>query len=74
MALLSHEFWSRRFGADPVMLGKTVSLGGEPHVVIGIVGAAFDFQDFGPPPDVWVPLQFDPNSKDQATISPWERG
>ncbi|MGH9659870.1 MAG: ABC transporter permease, partial [Bryobacteraceae bacterium] len=41
-------------------------LGGDSHVVIGIVGAAFDFREFFPAPDVWVPFQLDPNTKDQG--------
>ena len=57
---------SRRFGADPALLGKTIELGGVPHVVIGIVGPDFDFGEFGPQPELFVPFQIDPQSTDQG--------
>ena len=66
VVVLSQGFWTRRFAADPQIIGKTISLGGDPFVVIGILGANFDFRDFGPAPDVWVPFQLDPNSTDQG--------
>jgi putative ABC transport system permease protein len=66
VVLLSENCWQRRFGGDPQILGKTISLGGDPHVVIGIIGAAFDFREFGPAPDVWLAFQLDPNTKDQG--------
>ena len=43
--ILSHEFWMRRFNGDPAIVGKTVALDGEPHTVIGIMGANFPFPD-----------------------------
>jgi putative ABC transport system permease protein len=66
VALLSEGLWTRRFGSDPDIIGKSISLSGEPHVVIGIVARSFDVSEFGPPPDVWVPFQLDPNSNDQG--------
>ena len=66
VVVLSHGFWSRRFGADRRIIGKTISLGGDPYAVIGILAPGFDFRDFGPPPDVWVPFQLDPNPTDQG--------
>lgn len=66
VAVLSHGLWTRRFGNDPGVTGRTISLSGEPYVVIGIVGPGFDFRDFGPAPDVWIPFQIDPNTTDQG--------
>jgi putative ABC transport system permease protein len=66
VVVLSHAFWTRRFAADPQMIGKTISLGGDPYIVIGILTPGFDFRDFGPPPDVWVPFQLDPHPTDQG--------
>jgi predicted permease len=66
VVVLSHAFWTRRFAADPQIIGKTISLGNAPHVVIGILNPNFDFRDFGPAPDVWVPFQLDPNPTDQG--------
>ncbi len=57
VVVLSH----RRFAADPQIIGKTISLGGDPHLVIGILAPGFDFRGFGLPPDVFVPFQLDPN-------------
>ena len=70
VVVLSHGFWTRRFAADPQIIGKTISLGGDPHVVIGILNPNFDFRDFGQPPDVWVPSSSIPTPPIRATTSP----
>ncbi|HUM13691.1 MAG TPA: ADOP family duplicated permease [Myxococcaceae bacterium] len=41
VAVLSESLWRRRFGADPAVLGRTLSLDGEPVQVLGVVPAAF---------------------------------
>jgi predicted permease len=66
VVVLSYGVWARRFGSEPGVIGKTISLSGDPHVVIGIIGRSFDVEEFGPPPDVWVPFQLDPNTADQG--------
>ena len=67
VAVLSHGLWTRRFGADPALVGRAITLGGEPHVVIGILAPGFDVEGFGGgTPDIWVPFQLDPNSTDQG--------
>ena len=63
VVVLSDGIWRRRFGADPRMVGKSISLGGEPYTVVGILGPAFATD---PVADLWMPFQFDPNSNDQA--------
>src|SRR5262245_23709962 len=66
VALMSESLWTRRFASDPQILGKTISLSGDPHVIIGVIGSRFDVREFGPPPEVWVPFQLEPNTSDQG--------
>src|SRR5215203_3791346 len=66
VVVLSRALWTRRFGSDPRIVGKTISVGGDPYVVVGVIGAAFDVSDFGPPPDVWLPFQLNSQSTDQG--------
>ena len=66
VALVSNALWVRRFASDPAIIGKTISLSGDPHVVIGVVGPDFDARELGPAPEVWVPFQLDPNTSDQG--------
>jgi predicted permease len=66
VVVLSAQLWQRRFQSDPDVVGRTISLSGDPHTVIGVLGAGFDVQEFGPPPEVWVPFQLDPNTSDQG--------
>ena len=40
-AVLSHGMWLRHFGADPKMIGKSVTLNGVPYEVVGIMPRAF---------------------------------
>ena len=66
VAVISEGLWTRRFGRDPAIVGRSISLSGDPHVVIGIVSTAFDTSEFGPRPDVWTAFQLDPNTADQG--------
>jgi predicted permease len=59
LVVISYGFWRRRFGADRTLLGKAILLGDEPYVVIGVLGRRFVGDQ---PVEVWLPLQFDPNS------------
>lgn len=65
-AVISQQFWERRFASDPGIVGKKIVLGGEPHEITGVVDESFDFRDLGRAPDVFVPFQLDPNSVDQG--------
>jgi putative ABC transport system permease protein len=66
VALLSHALWMRRFGGDERVVGRTLSLSGDPYTIIGIVGPTFDVSEFGAPPEVWIPFQLDPHTSDQG--------
>lgn len=64
--VLSKPLWQQRFDSDPKIIGKTISLSGEPHVVVGVLND-FSFDEIdGETPEVWVPFQFDPNTTDQG--------
>ena len=66
VALLSQRLWKRRFASDPRLLGKTISLDGEAHTVIGIVGDLSAMPTYVPFSDVYVPFQIDPNASDKG--------
>jgi hypothetical protein len=65
-ALISEGLWMRRFARDPEILGKTISLDGESHTVIGILPETVALREFGPLPEVFVPFHLDPDSRDQG--------
>jgi predicted permease len=55
IAILSHGFWRRHFGADPLVVGKTISLNGRPATVIGVASNAFSGLMMDAP-DIWLPI------------------
>jgi putative ABC transport system permease protein len=63
VVVISYGLWRGRFGGDTSIIGKTISLGDDPYEVVGVLGANFTSD---PRADVWIPLQADPNSTDQA--------
>jgi putative ABC transport system permease protein len=66
VAIVSHGLWIRRFGADPAMVGKTITLNREPVTVIGIMPASFR-SPFGTP-DVWRPVRLDPAKAPRGSV------
>ena len=41
--VLGHALWQSQFGRDPAVIGRSVTLNGEPHVVIGVMPPGFHF-------------------------------
>jgi putative ABC transport system permease protein len=64
VALLSDGFWRRRFGSDPSVVGRQLRFDGATTTVVGILDPHIDTAIFNQAPDVWIPLQLDPNSTD----------
>jgi predicted permease len=54
VAVLSHGFWMRRFGADPSIVGRKIQLNGEPFEVIGVMPPAYAYPDATF--ELWTPL------------------
>jgi predicted permease len=63
VAVISNGLWRSRFGGDPAIVDRTIDLGGEACVVVGVLGQSFSSD---PKSDVWLPLRPDPNSVDQG--------
>lgn len=58
--VLSHEFWARRFGKNPSVVGRTLRINGQPLAVVGV--AAEGFRGTSPvSTDLWVPMEMTPS-------------
>src|SRR5438477_2312669 len=55
VAILNHKFW-RKLGADPAVIGSTITLNGHAFTVVGVAPDAFTGIDIGAAPDVWIPM------------------
>jgi predicted permease len=68
VAVLSHGYWRTRFGADPEIVGKTITVNNTKLTIIGVSQAGFDGVDIGYVPSIRVPLtmkaQMTPNWDD----------
>ncbi|HEY6148584.1 MAG TPA: ABC transporter permease, partial [Thermoanaerobaculia bacterium] len=60
VAVISDGLWKRRFGADPDIVGRSIVLGGDPHVVVGVMPPGFESPAQWKAPyrsaDIWTPL------------------
>jgi predicted permease len=63
VVVLSDQFWQRRFGGDPGILGRNVRLDGEDVKVIGVMPPGFDHPLLWGQVDLWRPLAFTPEQR-----------
>src|SRR5262249_33214568 len=56
VAVISYNFWQRRFAADPQIVGKTINLNGYPFTVVGVAAQGFNGVEVGVAPDVRIPI------------------
>jgi len=57
VAVISHSFWQRRFGADPAVVGKTITFEDAPLTIVGVTPPGFFGHQPGEHPDLWGPAQ-----------------
>ena len=57
VVILSHDLWQRRFGADPNILGRTLTLDGQGFQVVGVMLPQFTYPlRFSNPPELWITM------------------
>ena len=57
VAVISHALWTRRFGADHTIVGRTVAVDGRAVAIIGVMPRGFRFPDDAT--DLWKPMLLD---------------
>ena len=56
VVILTHGFWMRRFGGDPAVIDRTISLDERPYTIVGVMPRGFEF--YAPDLDVLTNLRF----------------
>jgi len=60
VVVLGHGLWTRRFAADPAIVGRRITLDRVPHVVIGVMPPGFHFAPFwATRAELWKPLSLE---------------
>ncbi|MEW6732718.1 MAG: ABC transporter permease [Acidobacteriota bacterium] len=60
VVVISYGLWQRRFGSDPNLVGKKLLLNSQPHTVVGIMPAEFQFP---PGKQLWAPRIIDEDDR-----------
>jgi putative ABC transport system permease protein len=72
VVVLSHALWSTRFGGDPGVVGQTIPIGPQMHVVVGVTTPGFTGpESLGPPPMLFIPASYDPDYVQSLSASEW---
>jgi predicted permease len=58
VAVLSHDFWQRRYGGDPRVIGQTITIDGQSIPIVGVLEAGVQLPDRDI--DVWRPIGLNP--------------
>ena len=63
VAVLADGLWRRRFGADPGVVGRALTLDGEVYTVVGVAPRDLDFPNHR---ELYLPLAMDPAKVDRG--------
>lgn len=58
-AVLGYGLWQKRFGADPLIIGKTVQINLHPYTIVGVAPKGFQGCKSGLRSDLWIPVGMD---------------
>jgi len=66
--LLSYGVWETRYAADSAIIGRTISVNGTPHTLVGVMPQGFKFPELE---EAWVPItpQLDARPRDWREVS-----
>jgi len=63
VVVLTDRFWTRRFGSDPNVVGRSIQLDGKTVEIVGVMPPGFEHPILWGPMDLWQPLTFTPERK-----------
>jgi putative ABC transport system permease protein len=72
--ILSHGLWERRFGSDPNVLGRAISLDSQPYAVVGVMPAGFQYPIQAKAIELWAPMTLDSITTDGSQPLTAQRG
>jgi putative ABC transport system permease protein len=72
VAIISHEYWQRRYGSDPKAIGERIPGGPRPEIV-GVLAPGFEIlfppgTNVEPRPDIWIALRLNYNNANRNTF------
>src|SRR5437868_6968443 len=56
--MVTENFWRKRMGGDPDVVGRSITLGGVPHTIVGVL-PNMPFSWVGPAAEVWTTKPFE---------------
>ena len=60
LAIVSHRYWTTRFGASAGALGKVIRIRNASLTIVGVAPSGFFGETVGEAPDVWIPMTMQP--------------
>lgn len=60
VAVIGYEFWNRRFGRDPTVIGRTIHIENVSFTIVGVSRKWFMGMTPGTPPDITIPITAGP--------------
>jgi putative ABC transport system permease protein len=70
VVVLSYGLWKRRFAADPAIVGRTILINREPHVVAGVMPAGFESPRVwrsDASPEIWLPVRLSRDEDERSS-------
>jgi putative ABC transport system permease protein len=55
VVVVGHEFWKSKLAGDPGVVGRALTIGGQPTTVVGVMPASFEVPRV--PADMWLPFR-----------------
>jgi len=76
VTVLSYGLWQRRFAADPGVIGRVLTLDGQPYSIVGVMPATFVFPNTVPgdrivPRELWIPMRRSDDVEDRGSHNYW---
>jgi predicted permease len=74
-AVLSHDYWTHRFGQDPKVIGHTFRLGNDLYQIVGVADAPFTGTEPGTMTDIFAPVIMHPDvgNSNYSWLRTWVR-
>jgi hypothetical protein len=70
VTVISYNYWRRRFGADPQIVGRKISVNNYPFTIIGVVSRGFNDVEIGAAADLHLPMMMKREMLDHSNAAP----